>query len=185
MLDFDITRCSRKCSATGRTILPGEDVYSVLLQDGGDIVRRDYAANAWEGPPEACLGWWATQIPKPPNEAQKMAPPEVLVGLFDQLSQTDQKAELRFILALLLIRKKLLKEEASIQESASNHWRLKCPMNETVYELESMRISASQASRLQEELVDLLYGGVPLDADASNETDEVLESTPEDDSEVA
>ena len=91
MLDFDITRCSRKCSATGRTILPGEEVYSVLLQDGGDIVRRDYAANAWEGPPEACLGWWATQIPKPPNEAQKMAPPEVLVGLFDQLSQTDQK----------------------------------------------------------------------------------------------
>ena len=101
------------------------------------------------------------------------------------MSQTDQKAELRFILALLLIRKKLLKEEASIQESASNHWRLKCPMNETVYELESMRITASQASRLQEELVDLLYGGVPLDADASNETDEVLEPTPEDDSEVA
>ena len=114
-----------------------------------------------------------------------MAPPEVLVELFDQLSQTDQKAELRFILALLLIRKKLLKEEVSTQEMASNHWRLKCPMNETVYELEAMRITASQASRLQEELVGLLYGGVALDVDVSNEADEVLEPTSEDGSEVA
>jgi len=176
MLDFDITRCSRKCSVTGREIQPGEDVHSVLIRDGSEIIRRDYCTEAWEGPPENCVGWWTTHIPQPPSTGQKMAPPEVLVQLFDQLNQSGEKPELCFILALLLIRRKLLKEEPQASESSGNHWLLKCPMNNSTYELAVQRITSAQAVRLQEELVQLVYGGVipespELDL-SENETEE-------------
>lgn len=164
MLDFDITRCSRKCSVTGREIQPGEDVHSVLTRDGHEIIRRDYCTEAWEGPPEDCVGWWTTHIPLPPSTGQKMAPPEVLVQLFDQLSQSGDKPDLCFVLALLLIRRKLLKEESHASDSPENHWLLKCPMNDSTYELAVQRITSEQAKRLQDELVQLIYGGVVPDA---------------------
>ena len=159
MLDFDISRCSRKCSVTGREIQPGEDVHSVLVRDGSEIVRRDYCTEAWEGPPEDCVGWWTTHLPLPPSTGQKMAPPEILVQLFDQLHQAGEKPELCFILALLLIRRKLLKEEPHGSDSHENRWVLKCPTNDSTYELTVQSITSTQAAQLQEELVQLIYGG--------------------------
>jgi hypothetical protein len=65
-----------------------------------------------------------------------------------------------FVLDLLLIRRKLLKEEPHVGDSHENFWVLKCPTNDATYELTVQNITSSQAAQLQEELVQLIYGGI-------------------------
>ena len=42
---------------------PGETYYSVLVAEGAELKRYDYAADAWQGPPAEAVGWWKSQIP--------------------------------------------------------------------------------------------------------------------------
>ena len=58
-MDFEVQRFTRRCAATDRELAPGELFYSVLLAEGAEVVRHDYAAEAWNGPTvRAAPGWW-------------------------------------------------------------------------------------------------------------------------------
>ena len=50
MTPYQIQGPARQCAATGRELRPGERFYSVLLDEAGQFVRKDYAADAWPGP---------------------------------------------------------------------------------------------------------------------------------------
>ena len=52
MIDYEIQRCTRRCAATDRELKDGETCYSVLVAEGAAVVRRDYSAQAWQGPPD-------------------------------------------------------------------------------------------------------------------------------------
>ena len=56
MLDYEIDKCSRRCAATGRELKPGEAYYSVLRWRDRQVVREDYAPEAWQAPPEGHPG---------------------------------------------------------------------------------------------------------------------------------
>ena len=62
MIDYDIQRCSRRCAASDRELHNGEVCYSVLVPEGGQVVRRDYSAEGWPGPPEGAIGWWKSAV---------------------------------------------------------------------------------------------------------------------------
>ena len=63
LMDYEVQRSTRHCSVTGREFAPGESFYSVLLSEGADLRRLDYAADAWQGPPPEALAWWKSQVP--------------------------------------------------------------------------------------------------------------------------
>ena len=63
MTDSEIPAPTRVCAATGRELCPGDRFYGVLVDDGGKCVRRDYAADAWAGPPAGAVAYWAGTVP--------------------------------------------------------------------------------------------------------------------------
>ena len=74
-MDYEVQRCTRHCCATGRELAPGEEFYSVLIAEGAELVRLDYAVEAWEGPPEGAVGWWKSQMPNPQRQRGCTGPP--------------------------------------------------------------------------------------------------------------
>ena len=84
-MDFEVQRCSRQCSKTERQLEPGETFYSALMVEGADVVRFDFSAEAWEGPPEGALGWWKSVMPTPNAKRLNWAPNDVMLELFEQL----------------------------------------------------------------------------------------------------
>ena len=64
-MEFDIQRCTRRCSITGRELAPGEPYYSALVEQGTTLLRRDYSVEAWPGPPQGAIGWWKSHRPEP------------------------------------------------------------------------------------------------------------------------
>src|SRR3990172_8739841 len=142
LLDFEVQRCTRRCAATDRPLEPGETCYSVLEVRGAEIVRQDFSREAWQGPPPEAFAWWKSRIPEPNAKKIKLAPNEVLLELFDQLAEQPDRTDMRYVLALLLVRRRVLR-----QENASADWAQRaagpdsetlvvyCPRRDATYEV--------------------------------------------------
>src|SRR4051812_33027484 len=103
-MDYEHVRSTRRCATTGRELAPGETFYSVLIAEGAKLVRHDYAAEAWEGPPENAVGWWKSRLPGREVKRVLWAPNDVTLDLLEQLADDSAHADMRYILALLLVR---------------------------------------------------------------------------------
>src|SRR5262245_36786805 len=115
MTDYQIQASSRRCAVTGRELAPGERYYSVLLDQGDSFVRQDYSREAWQGPPERTFSFWQGRLPSGGGGAPKQPPidDELLLDCFARLEgeQEPAKQAFRFVLALLLVRRKRLRIE--------------------------------------------------------------------------
>lgn len=158
MFDFEIARFTRHCHATGRELAAGESFYSVLVTEGAEVIRRDFAAAAWPGPPEKSLGWWKSQVPQPHANKVNLAPSEVMLQYFQELEGRPDKEDERYVLALLMIRRRVLRQERTEQDDLGREVAvLYCSRNETEYRTPMVMPTPQRATEIQEELGRLLY----------------------------
>jgi hypothetical protein len=158
VFDFEIARFTRHCHATGRELAPGESFYSVLVTEGAEVVRHDYAADAWQGPPEKAIGWWKSQVPHPHGKKLNLAPSEVMLQYFQELEGRPDKEDERYVLALLMIRRRVVRQERTEQDAAGRELAvLYCSRNETEYRTPVVVPTVARAAEIQEELGKLLY----------------------------
>lgn len=116
---YRIGRHTAHCEATGAELAPGTETVTVLV-DGEDdgLERRDFDAGAWAALADAdrpadAIAQWRTVVPDPDAPKQAFVDDETLVELFRNLESDPRPARraFRFVLGLLLVRKKLLKLE--------------------------------------------------------------------------
>jgi hypothetical protein len=174
LLDFEVQRCSRRCASTDRALEPGDLCYSVLEVRGAEVFRKDFSADAWKGAPDGTLGWWKSRIPEPTAKKIKLAPNEVLLDLFDQLAEQPEQADLRYVLALLLVRRRVLRvEEVSgvrcrvsdqsvsdtrhlTPDSFSELMRVYCAKRDASYDVAVCMPTGERVDEIQRQLSDLL-----------------------------
>src|SRR5688572_13606972 len=113
MTDYQLGTGDRMCCVTGRALKPGEACYSVLLQDGAALVRRDYSRDSWSGPPAGAIGYWLGKVPAREQDRRPAIDDEVLLDCFRRLEGQDDPARVnfRYVVALLLMRRRRLKFE--------------------------------------------------------------------------
>lgn len=104
---------TRVCAATGRALQPGDRVYSALTDEAGGFVRRDYAADAWPGPPAGAVAHWAGRVPATRAAKKPTFNEGLLLDCFHHLGTRPEadRAAFRYVVALLLMRRKRLKFE--------------------------------------------------------------------------
>lgn len=105
--DFSISRFTRRCAVSGRAIKAGEAYYTAIRESDDDILRSDVAAEAWTGPPENTLAWWRGRLA--PAGGPEAAPNDVLLKLLRDWADDSSRQPLRHLLALLLLRRKVLR----------------------------------------------------------------------------
>ena len=159
-MDYEVQRCTRHCAKSGRDLAPGEEFYSVLSAEGADVVRRDYAVEVWEGPPEGAVGWWKSQMPSPDANRVRLAPNDVMLELFDQLDEQPEKCDMRYVLALLLVRRRVVRmEEPERDEDGREVLVLYCPRREATYRVPAITPDDDRVDEIQQELATLLFAG--------------------------
>jgi hypothetical protein len=109
---------SRECAATQRAFTDGETIITALFPDpeSSGYLRRDYCVEAWQGLPEDAekpFSFWKTTFSGPttvetPEHAERLSPEELLVRLVEE--DEDHTENTRYILAVMLERRKLLRE---------------------------------------------------------------------------
>jgi hypothetical protein len=170
LLDFEVQRCTRCCAATDRALEPGDECYSVLEIAGADVVRKDYSPEAWKGAPDGAFGWWKSRVPEPNAKKIKLAPNDVLLELFDQLADKSEQQDLRYVLALLLVRRRVLRVDMTNDkphnendDTESNHtaekMTLYCPKRDSTCEVAVAMPNTERIDEIQQQLSELLVAG--------------------------
>jgi hypothetical protein len=156
-MEYEIERSSKSCTATGREFAPGEEFYSVLVAEGSELKRCDYSIEAWHGPPEGAIGWWKSQMPGQHARRAHWAPNDLLLNFFDELGQQPDKQDMRFVLALLLVRRRVMRlEEEQRDDAGQERLVLYCPRRDAQYEVVSMTLDRGRMDEIQQVLAKLL-----------------------------
>jgi hypothetical protein len=166
--DYKVNRCTRQCHVQNRPLREGEWYYSVIVETDDEFVRRDYAAEAWTGPPEDAVGWWKKRMPKSSERKLVLAPPAVLIDLVRQMESFPEKAKSRYLLALMLMRKRLLKpadrlpssmdrDQARVADDLPPVMTVQVISDGSTIDIPICEISRSESETLREQLNELLY----------------------------
>jgi hypothetical protein len=131
-----------------------------VLESGEDYVRQDFSAASWQGPPEGTIGWWKSRMPTADEKKLVLAPPEVLIDLLRQMGQFPDKEKTRYLLALMLMRRRILqpaKLDPPTAGEPENVLPVEVIADGSVIEIPICVISRSEADAVREELNQLLY----------------------------
>jgi len=159
MTAYQITGPTKRCSVSDRALRPGEKFYSALSDEAGQFVRRDFAAEAWSGPPAGCFAFWAGRIPTSDRPAKPTINDELLVDCFEHLADTTDpaKANFRYVVGLLLMRRKRLKfEDVKKHSDGSESLMLRDAKSGKRYEVPDPRLDDAQMMAVQAEVFRVL-----------------------------
>jgi hypothetical protein len=133
----------------------------VLLLKAGKCRRIDYSQEAWSGPGEdGVVGWWKSQLHAATSHKVRMAPSDVLLEYFRQLESIGDQQDSRYVLALFLIRRRVLRLEGREQLADGSQWlQLRCLRDDSRHRVRDVAPSDARIAQIEEQLVQLLYAG--------------------------
>lgn len=153
-MEYEFRPIGKKCATTGADLVPGSVCHSVLVEKNGDFERLDFSDEGWRGPPEGAVGTWKCSVPKAAEVRKQALDTDALFGFFEQLVETGRPDEegLRYILALLLMRKRKLKLDGSRTEGTDDYLQLSGIQGEGAYEVRDLHLSDAEMEQLQQDL---------------------------------
>lgn len=152
-MEYHVRPLGKTCAATGAVLPPGAAVVSVLVERAGELVRLDYLAEAWTGPPEGTIGQWRCRVP-PAATSSPSADPEALLTFFEQVLEDANPAQepLAYVLALALLQRRRLRLEGARVEDGIQYLQLAGSRGEGPYEVRDQQLSDETIQRLQGEM---------------------------------
>jgi len=158
MTDYQIQNSTRRCAVTGQELQPGQVCYSVLLDEGGTFVRLDYSESAWQGPPPDAFSFWKGRVPATNPSRQPTFDDELLLECFHRLEGEleSSKQSFRYVLALLLIRRRRLRLEKTEQEAGQEVMHLRCVRSGDRFCVVDPGLSDDELEAVQEDVFRLL-----------------------------
>jgi hypothetical protein len=158
MTDYQIQPNTRRCSATGRDLRPGERYYTALLEEGDHFVRKDFSREAWQGPPTAAFSFWSGKVPESQDDNKPRFDDDLLEECFHRLEgQTEPaKQNFRYVVALLLMRRKRLKFDQVVKDGSDEKVCVTCTSNGERYQIVNPRLSDEEMVKVQEEVFRVL-----------------------------
>lgn len=159
-MTWQFDRPTRRCASTGKDLVEGDEFYTVLLPQGEDWKRADYAASAWQGPPEGAVAWWKSQIPTRESTRARLAPTEALIHFFEDLIERQGSPEMTYLLSLLLLRRRVLRQDDQPEDEDGQEWsELVNLRTENTYRIRVVGLEGEAMAQAQAELEQLLSVG--------------------------
>jgi hypothetical protein len=157
MIDYQIQANTRRCAATGRELRPGEKCYSVLLDENGKFQRLDYCTESWQGPPTGAFSFWCGRIPAG-DDSRPRIDDDTLLDCFERLdTDTDPaRVNFRYVLALLLMRRKRFRFEQTAVETGQEYLCLRCVRTRNLHRVLNPGLSEEEMAAVQDEVFRVL-----------------------------
>jgi hypothetical protein len=140
-----------------------QEVYQATLNEVKDgFERRDYCGQCWNDQlRDESFSFWQAKVPRKEEKKQLFVDDTVLVDFFKRLSETDdeEKQGFCFVLALILMRKRLLKYLSTEQKKSGQEvWVMKLTGDTKEYKICNPQLDDEEITKIQSELSNVLAG---------------------------
>ena len=158
--DWQMPRRNEACTGCRRAFEVGQPLQAFLYESRAGYERRDYCLDCPPPDQPVALGFWKTRRPAPPTRKTQPFDREAIYALFQQLEDDEEpeKIRLRFVLALLLWRKKVLKFERSEPAGGQEIWQFSVPRTDETHRVPRPALDEDQIERLSTQLEQVLAG---------------------------
>jgi hypothetical protein len=158
MAEWVINKPLGECHGTGRKVEPGEEYFGALVETDQGLERRDFSVEYWEKekPPVFCF--WKSKLASPGEKKALFVSDEMLMAFFERLAgETDpEKINFRFVLALVLMRKRRLKYDAGKMDGGREIWCLRVAGEKDIVEVVNPHLDESQIEQLTSQIGQIL-----------------------------
>ena len=127
MEQWEINKPLGKCAGTGETIEAGSDYYAALIESEEGLERRDFSVGYWQENEPKVYCFWKGRMPKDDEKKKLFIDDDMLMAFFERLAtETEpEKVSFRFVLTLILMRKRLLKYDSGKDINGREIWILR------------------------------------------------------------
>lgn len=156
---YDISKPAGKCAVSGRMIEPTEKFMTALRDTPDGLHRLDVAAENWEGFDKSdLLGYWQTTMPRPEEKKKLFIDDNILLEIFERLEGNDEpsRQNFRFVLGLILMRKRLVIYESSKTENDKEIWSMRVRGRDAVLNLINPHLGEEQVADVSRQLAEIL-----------------------------
>jgi hypothetical protein len=158
MDQWEIDKPLGQCCGSGKKIKYGEEYFAALVETEEGLARRDFCADYWLAEKPDVFCYWKTRLPRPDEKKHIFVDDEMLMAFFERLEkETEQeKINFRFVLALILMRKRRLKYDSSRTEDSKEIWRLRITGEKEFVEVTNPNLDDEQIEQLTSQIGEIL-----------------------------
>ncbi len=163
--EYDISKSDYLCCSCRKRLVQGMELVATVREVAEELRREDFCTDCWTARPhqdaDALVGLWRVRVPPPMEKKKLLIDDELLLELFERLEQADTavKRDLRFVLALILMRKKLLiYDRAEPGDSGQETWVLHRRGSEHPLKVVNPRLDEARITELNTQLGQILEG---------------------------
>ena len=156
---YEVGRPGGKCVVTDADIQPDEKFMAALRETPAGFERLDVSMPAWpDFDKTGVLGFWQTTMPRHEAKKKLFVGDQVLCELFERLGGAAEPAKLnfRFVLGLILMRKRMLVYETSRYEQDREIWSVRFRGRDDRLDLLNPKLDEEQVMEVSQQLSEIL-----------------------------
>jgi hypothetical protein len=156
---YDVARPHGRCHISDRVIDPGQKFMAALRETPTGFERLDVCLESWEQFDRSnVLAYWQAVMPRAEAKKRLFVDDTVLCELFERLSDTTEPVKLnfRFVLGLILMRKRLVIYESTRTEPDREIWRVRLKGRDDSIDLLNPRLNEQQIVEVSQQLNQVL-----------------------------
>ena len=110
--EWEICKASLACAGCNKQFAEEQAIHSGLYDESPSFCRRDFCETCWPaGAQEHLFSHWQTRLPKRDAPVRTFVDDDIVLDLFRRLAGNPDPAKrnFRFVIGLLLVRRKVLR----------------------------------------------------------------------------
>lgn len=174
--EWNMPRRGDACAGCQRRFAVGAPVAVLLYEGTAGYERREYCEECRPAPEPQPVASWKTRRPAPTAAKARPFDREAIHGIFERLEDAEepQQVQLRFVLALLLWRKKVLRLERTLAVNGREAWEFVAAQSGVSHRVVRPDMDETQLEALSAQLEQVLAGqssGLPAGSDLPGQED--------------
>lgn len=162
--EYNISKTLGHCHKCDVALVPGQEFVATLKETAEEFGREDYCLSCWQeslaaGP--EIVGVWHSHVPVAQEKKKLFVDNDLLVNFFQRLEDAAEpmKVNFRYVLALVLMRKKLLVYDGRDQlPDGREIWKMHFKASDQVQKVIDPGMNEEKIAQTSEHLGDILEG---------------------------
>ena len=154
-----MSRPGGKCAVCAADIAPDEKFMAALNETAEGFARADVCVNCWpKYERKDVVAFWQATMPRAEAKRKVFVDDAVLCELFERLGGVSEpaKVQFRFVLGLILMRKRLVVYESSKRNGDQEYWVVRMKGKQELLDLVNPHLGEDEVKAVSTQLNEIL-----------------------------